>query len=485
MGIFGRGKSDGLMNVIRCDEPDYLIWKWRPKGQDANTTSRENAIRYGSSLRVKDGEVAVFVYKQKDGPMQDFIMGPYDDIIKTSNFPVLASIVGMAYGGESPFQAEVYYINLANLIQVKFGVPFFDVYDPRFTDFHVPVTARGSMTFSITDYKAFIKLHRLIDFSLDTFRQQVKDAVTSATKECITNTPAELQIPVIQLERQVKTIGKRLHEELAPQFEEHFGVTLHRLDLVAIEPDKESPAYRELRAMTADIQRDTILTEAAINLENLREAQRLNRDNLEETLRIQREEGQRAQRLQTESNYIAAHALNQQTSILREGIAHVGEMGTMNLGGGDDGKMNPAGMMTGMMMGSSIGQQMASMMNQMSNAMNGQYGNMAAGQFGNTAAGQPGTAAPGTTATPPPPPTPSGVQYHLSFNGQQFGPFSLAQLQQLCQQGQLTAQTYAWKPGMATWEPAGTLTDLAPLFQPTTPPPPPQGPQTPPPPPTA
>lgn len=57
MGFFSKGKSGGVMNVIRCDQQDYLVWKWRPEGQDANSTSRENAIRYGSSLRVKDGGV--------------------------------------------------------------------------------------------------------------------------------------------------------------------------------------------------------------------------------------------------------------------------------------------------------------------------------------------------------------------------------------------------------------------------------------------
>lgn len=113
MGLFGRGKGGGLMNVIRCDEEEYMVWKWRPEEQDVNSTTRENSIRYGSSLRVKDGEVAVFVYRQKDGTMQDFIEGPYDDTIKTANFPVLSSIVGLAFGGESPFQAEIYFINLA------------------------------------------------------------------------------------------------------------------------------------------------------------------------------------------------------------------------------------------------------------------------------------------------------------------------------------------------------------------------------------
>ena len=107
MGIFGIGKSGGLMNVIRCDQEEYLVWKWRPEGQEANSTSRENSIRYGSSLRVKEGEAAVFVYNQGNGTLQDFIYGPYDGTIETANFPVLAGLVGAAFGGTSPFQAEV------------------------------------------------------------------------------------------------------------------------------------------------------------------------------------------------------------------------------------------------------------------------------------------------------------------------------------------------------------------------------------------
>lgn len=57
MGLFSNKKEGGLMDVIRCDEQEYLVWKWRPSGE-ANSTHKENAIRYGSSLRVKEGEVA-------------------------------------------------------------------------------------------------------------------------------------------------------------------------------------------------------------------------------------------------------------------------------------------------------------------------------------------------------------------------------------------------------------------------------------------
>lgn len=75
MGLFSNKNEGGLMDAIRCDEKEFLVWKWRPTGE-ATSTKKENAIRYGSSLRVKEGEVAVFVYQQKDGTLQDFIVGP-------------------------------------------------------------------------------------------------------------------------------------------------------------------------------------------------------------------------------------------------------------------------------------------------------------------------------------------------------------------------------------------------------------------------
>ena len=151
----------GLADVIRCDEKDYLIWKWRPEGRGINQTKKENSIRWGSALRVKSGSVAVFVYNDSGTTRQDFIQGPFDEILDTSNLPILSGILGLAYNGATPFQAEVYFINLAQIIQSKFGVPYFDIFDSRFPDYGVPTAVRGTISFKITDYKEFIKLHRL------------------------------------------------------------------------------------------------------------------------------------------------------------------------------------------------------------------------------------------------------------------------------------------------------------------------------------
>lgn len=117
--------TNSLMDVIRCDEVSYLIWKWHPTGTKLGTNNRENAIRWGSSLHVKEGEVAAFIYRQKNGMYQDFVEGPFDEIVKTKNLPVLANLLGLAYNGDTPFQAEVYFINLAQVIQVPFGGALF------------------------------------------------------------------------------------------------------------------------------------------------------------------------------------------------------------------------------------------------------------------------------------------------------------------------------------------------------------------------
>ena len=453
MGLFSRGKGGGLMNVIRCDEEEYMVWKWRPGGQNANSTTRENSIRYGSSLRVKDGEVAVFVYKQKDGSVQDFIVGPYDDTIKTANFPVLSSIVGLAFGGESPFQAEIYFINLAGVNQLRFAVPYFDVFDPRLPDHGVPMAVRGTITFNITDYKGFIKLHRLVNFDNEQFKKQIKDALTKYVKGVVLNVPREMNIPVVQMENQILAINDRVQEYLKPRLEGDFGVNMKAIDIGALEIDKESPYYEELRHLTAGNTARTMDTQTDINIQNLKDTQRINAENMEETLRIQREEAQRAQRMQTESNNIGAFSIEKQAEVLKAGAESLGQMSNMNMGTHDgNGGMNPAGIMTGMMMGGAMGQQMAGMMNSMGQNMQGAMN------------------------TPPPIPN---VQYHISVNGSQAGPFNMQQLAQMAQGGQLTPQTYVWKQGMENWAFAKDVAELATLFAPPAP-----GSMPPPPPPT-
>ena len=441
MGLFNKKNEGGLIDVIRCDEKEYLIWKWRPAGEDVNSTKKENAIRYGSSLRVKDGEVAVFVYPGENGN-QDFIEGPFDQTIKTGNFPVLSSIVGAAFGGSSPFQAEIYFINLAGLIQTRFAVPFFDVADPRFLDYAVPVAVRGDIRFKITDYKEFIKLHRLINFDLEDFKSQIKSAVSKYVKGVVANIPAEKGIPVIQLERKIGEINDSVEESLKKRLQNEFGITVGSVDIDAIDIDKTSDGYNQLKAVTQDITSQTIQRQTNANLTNM-----------EENLRIQRESMAQAQRLQNETANLSAFQMEKQAEVGVEGAKAFGQMGAngagnLNLGGGLG--MNPAGMMAGMAMGSAIGQNMAGMVGGMMNGMNQQVSSQAQNV----------------------PPVPGNESYHVAVNGTATGPYAVSVLSTMAANGQFTKESLVWKSGMANWQAAGSISELAGLFAGTGPVPP-------------
>lgn len=422
-------RTGGFMDQIRCDEPDYLIWKWHPTGVNQGAGNRENAIRLGSSLRVKDGEVAVFVYHQKNGTYQDYIEGPFDKIIKTANLPVLASIVGLAYEGGTPFQAEIYYINLARIVQTRFAVPFFDVYDPRFSDFGVPVAVRGTISFRIKDYREFIKLHRLNTFDLNSFQNQIRDTVCRYVKDRVANAPAANNIPVVQLESRVAQLNDTIEYDLSERLKEDFGVFVSGIDIGAIEIDKTSEGYQRLMSVTRDV------TAAKIGAET---------KDYTERLRIQREEGQYAMHKQTQSANIGAFQVEKQTEVGvagAEALGHMGEngAGSVNMSDSNGGTgFNPAAMMTSMAVGGAVGQKMAETMNSAMSGSNFQ-----------------------PSAAPPPIPT---AAYYVAVNGKAEGPYNVEALRLMKMNRQINQDTLVWKQGMENWEKAGCVEELQSLF---------------------
>lgn len=442
MGFFDKKeKNGGFMDQIRCDESSYLIWKWHPAGVDAGESERENSIRWGSSLRVKDGEVAVFVYKQKEGVMQDYIVGPYDEIIKTANFPVLSNIIGLAYEGGTPFQAEIYFINLAKIIQVKFAVPFFDVYDPRFDDFGVPVAIRGTINFQIKDYKEFIKLHRLNDFNLDDFQNQIRDVVSRYTKDVVANAPAENNIPLVQIESKTSLINDVVELNIKERLNEHFGVEVSGVDISAIELDKTSEGYKELMSVTKDIATATTKAEAEAKIKDIADKQKIEVEDYEEKLRIKREEEQYAQHKQTQTTNIGAYQIEKQTEVGVAGANALGKMGengagNVNISGGGDG-FNMAAMMASMAVGGAVGQNIAGFMNNMMSNIN---------QPVNT-----------------PPPVPKN-EYNVAVDGKATGPYDIKTLKQMISNGQFFKDSLVWKQGMDEWVRADSIDELKELF---------------------
>lgn len=356
--------------------------------------------------------------------------------------------------------------NLSNLSkgsQLNFAIPYFDVFDPRLQDYGVPVSVHGAVVYAIEDMDLFHSVNRNEGYSDETFKNKLRGQLTKFIKSVVSNAPSDAQIPVVQIERKIFEISELIQQRVTPQVEKLFGITIRSLDITGINVDKESRGYRELKALTADLekermmaqhnaqisnfnlnndlQQDMLKKQSELNLDAMgrkqeldlggqEELQRMNLENQRETMRIQREEMQRASRLQTEQTFMGAHQANLNAGVLNNATDNgINAFRQQAMGGG----MNNMGQMGG------------------APQMPVQKGMGGTPQM------------PGMGAAVP------QVQYYIGINGQQYGPCDWNKLQQLVQQGQLTQQSYVWKNGMAQWEFAGNVTELAPLFQGTAP----------------
>lgn len=355
--------------------------------------------------------------------------------------------------------------NLSNLSkgsQLNFAIPYFDVFDPRLQDYGVPVSVHGAVVYAIEDMDLFHSVNRNEGYSDETFKNKLRGQLTKFIKSVVSNAPSDAQIPVVQIERKIFEISELIQQRVTPQVEKLFGITIRSLDITGINVDKESRGYRELKALTADLekermmaqhnaqisnfnlnndlQQDMLKKQSELNLDAMgrkqeldlggqEELQRMNLENQRETMRIQREEMQRASRLQTEQTFMGAHQANLNAGVLNNATDNgINAFRQQTMGG-----MNNMGQMGG------------------APQMPGQKGMGGAPQM------------PGMGAAIP------QVQYYIGINGQQYGPCDWNKLQQLVQHDQLTQQSYVWKNGMAQWEFAGNVAELAPLFQGTAP----------------
>lgn len=355
--------------------------------------------------------------------------------------------------------------NLSNLSkgsQLNFAIPYFDVFDPRLQDYGVPVSVHGAVVYAIEDMDLFHSVNRNEGYSDETFKNKLRGQLTKFIKSVVSNAPSDAQIPVVQIERKIFEISELIQQRVTPQVEKLFGITIRSLDITGINVDKESRGYRELKALTAelekermmaqhnaqisnfnlnnDLQQDMLKKQSELNLDAMgrkqeldlggqEELQRMNLENQRETMRIQREEMQRASRLQTEQTFMGAHQANLNAGVLNNATDNgINAFRQQTMGG-----MNNIGQMGG------------------APQMPGQKGMGGAPQM------------PGMGAAVP------QVQYYIGINGQQYGPCDWNKLQQLVQYGQFTQQSYVWKNGMAQWEFAGNVAELAPLFQCTAP----------------
>ena len=323
--------------------------------------------------------------------------------------------------------------NLSKGSQVKFVIPYFDVLDPRFENQSVPVAVHGNIVYSIDDMDLFHQINKNEAFSDQVFHNKLKSQLSMYVKGVVLNAPSDAQITVLELESKIIEISELVQKYVAPKVEKLFAITVRSLEVTSINIDKESDGYKELKSITADLERERVKAKNEESISSFRHQNELNMEMSKmqsvDMLKMQMEDQRERMRIQRDGIEMNQEQLIKDGRFGRQGGMMGGNpmMGGQPMGGG---------MMGGQPMGGGM----------MGNSMGG-------GMMG----GQPM----GGMAAPPPM---TSTQYYVGINGQQMGPFDMNTLRQYAQSGQMNAQTKVWTQGMPQWAPAGTVPELASLF---------------------
>ncbi|WP_435871323.1 SPFH domain-containing protein [Micromonospora tulbaghiae] len=368
-----------LIDIIEWldDSRDTMVWRF-PRYQ--------NEIKMGAKLVVRESQTAVFV---NEGKIAD-VFPPGTYTLETRNLPILSTLKGWKYGFNSPFKAEVYFVNTRQFTDMKWGTQ-----NPvilRDAELGV-VRVRAFGAFAARVVDASRLLRELVGTDPQFRTEEVQEYLRQLMVGRLGGALATAGVPLLDLAAHQDAIGRRLAAVLTEELAE-VGIAIPKfvIENVSVPPEVEQALdKRTSMGAVGDLDRYT--------------------------------------------RFQAANAM---------------EAAANNPGG-------EAGAGIGLGLGMAMGQQMARSM-------------------GGGAATQPAPAqpAPAQPAAAEPPPLPGQAQWYVGVGGQRQGPYDLGGLAEQASAGALAADTLVWRTGMAQWQPAGQVPELAPVLASVPPPLPPQ-----------
>ncbi|KXJ98615.1 MAG: transmembrane protein [Acidobacteria bacterium OLB17] len=236
MSIFDKVKQEALNQFIEViewldDSGDTLVYRFPVAGQE---------IKNGAQLIVRESQAAVFVH---EGQVADvFTAGKYE--IDGGNTPILTKLGAWKYGFNSPFKSEVYFVNVKQFSDMKWGTS-----NPimlRDADFGiVRLRAFGGYSLRVSDPAAFIReiAGTNAKFQTEDIEGQLKRSVVTEFSDAL----GELKIPALDLASQYKELGDRIRGVINEDFSS-WGLEVTKFYVENISLPEEVEAAMDKRA---------------------------------------------------------------------------------------------------------------------------------------------------------------------------------------------------------------------------------------------
>ena len=226
-----------IIDVLKWNgAPETLAWKY--PSEELGTWTQLIVAESQEAWLIKSGQ-----------PIGPFMAGRHT--LDTANYPVLKDVLNIATG-RSPFTAEVWFVNKAVSLDVKWGTSTpIQALDPKYK-IMLPVRAFGQLGLQVQDSGKFlIKLVGTLSvFDRERFNNYFKGVIVTRAKDAVAQYLGKKQVSILDLSGHLNEISDELKKELTPELEE-FGLGLTKFFVNSIDAPEDDPAVSRLKAALA------------------------------------------------------------------------------------------------------------------------------------------------------------------------------------------------------------------------------------------
>lgn len=252
MGLFNKERTDGATYDGQGEERKGIIDRIKYNGEEDELVWKFpfDNLSIGAQLIVNQSQEAIFV---KGGAAHD-VFGQGTHTLSSSNIPILQKLVNLPFGGNTPFTAEVWYVNKTVKRGLKWGSPSpITVFDPLY-QMELQIGVAGEFGVRISDSSLFILeiVGTLGLITVDDIIKNFKALINRKLSTLINNYVAVNNVNFSQLAGKTDEASIFVRQSIVEEFEK-YGVELIQFDverIVPIENDQLTEAREIQRELT-------------------------------------------------------------------------------------------------------------------------------------------------------------------------------------------------------------------------------------------
>ncbi|HMA36118.1 MAG TPA: SPFH domain-containing protein [Chloroflexia bacterium] len=194
----------------------------------------------GSQAIVRESQTAVFF---RDGKALD-VLGPGRHTLSTQNIPLLSGFINLPFGGNSPFKAEVYFVNMADLLDMKWGTSEPVVFRDSELGM-VRLRAFGTYAMAVADPQQFVNKIAGTQGIVET--AQIADYLRNVIVSRLNDTLGQTMTTLLDLARQYNALGAAMKANVADDFA-NLGLQLKQFFITSVTPPDEVQKMMDQRS---------------------------------------------------------------------------------------------------------------------------------------------------------------------------------------------------------------------------------------------